>query len=340
MFKRKLEMMERIRIGINGFGRIGRMVARLIAEDDRIDLVGINDIHGSDVLTHLLKYDSVHGKMKIPIGTEDGFLNYGRQHSKWTCETRAELLPWAALRADIVIDCTGLNKTTELASKHLTSGAKKVIISAPSDDDRVKSVVMGINDHILTKDDIIVSNASCTTNCAAPMIKVLEDLCGLESCYITTVHSYTGDQRLHDAPHKDWRRARAAAESIVPTSTGAAKAISKIFPHLSGEMGGCGMRVPVPDGSLTDITCVVSRVKSVKEINQAFSDAAMGNLSGILEYTEEPIVSRDIIGNTASCVFDAQLTSVVGGMVKVVGWYDNEAGYSARLVDLSLKMGL
>jgi glyceraldehyde 3-phosphate dehydrogenase len=222
--------------------------------------------------------------------------------------------------------------------KHITAGAKKVILSAPPESNDIKTIVLGINDNLLTKEDIIVSNASCTTNCAAPMIKVLDENWGLEDGYITTVHSYTGDQRLHDAPHKDLRRARAAALSIVPTSTGAAKAITKIFPNLEGKLGGCGMRVPVPDGSLTDITCVLNKEVTVAEINAAFKKAAEGNLKGILEYTEDPIVSIDIVGNPHSCIYDAEFTSVIGNMVKVIGWYDNEYGYSNRLVDLIVKM--
>jgi len=331
--------MSKVRVGINGFGRIGRVLARALAEDERIDLVAINDIYESDVLTHLFKYDSVHGRLGMPAHTEGGRLIFGRQKATWFKEKNAEQIPWGAHKVDIVIDCTGINKTIESASVHLKSGAGKVIVSAPPDDDRIKAVVIGINDSIINAEDLVISNASCTTNCAAPMIKVLDDLCGLEACYITTVHSYTGDQRLHDSPHKDWRRARAAAESIVPTSTGAAKAIYKIFPHLKGELGGCGMRVPVPDGSLTDITCIVNAMKTTEEINSAFRSAASGYLRGVLEYTEDPIVSRDVIGNPASCLFDAQLTSVVGRMVKVVGWYDNEVGYSNRLVDLALKIG-
>ena len=233
-----------------------------------------------------------------------------------------------------MVESTAFFLTKETASKHITAGAKKVIISAPANSNDIKTVVLGINDEILSKEDIIISNASCTTNCAAPMIKVLDENWGLEDGYITTVHSYTGDQRLHDAPHKDLRRARAAALSIVPTSTGAAKAITKIFPHLEGKLGGCGMRVPVPDGSLTDITCVLNKPVTVKEINAAFKKAAEGKLKGILEYTEDPIVSVDIIGNPHSCIYDAEFTSVVGNMIKVIGWYDNEYGYSNRLCDL------
>jgi glyceraldehyde 3-phosphate dehydrogenase len=218
--------------------------------------------------------------------------------------------------------------------RHIDAGAKRVLISAPSDTADVKTITLGINDEVISAEDVVISNASCTTNCAAPLVKIIDELCGIENGYITTVHSYTGDQRLHDAPHKDLRRARAAAVSIIPTSTGAAKAMTKIFPHLHGKMGGCGMRVPVPDGSITDFTCIVKNPLPVAEINKAFQKAATGTMKGILEYTEDPIVSVDVIGNPHSCVYDAQLTSVIGNMVKVMGWYDNEAGYSNRLVDV------
>jgi glyceraldehyde 3-phosphate dehydrogenase len=238
-----------------------------------------------------------------------------------------------------VIESTGFFLDRETAGKHITAGAKKVIISAPPKTDDIKTVVLGINDDILSGEDVIISNASCTTNCAAPMIQVLDANWGLEDGYITTVHSYTGDQRLHDAPHKDLRRARAAAVSIVPTSTGAAKAITRIFPHLNGKLGGCGMRVPVPDGSLTDITCVLTKPVTPAEINAAFKKASETYLKGILEYTEDPIVSVDIVGNPYSCIYDAEFTSVIGNMVKVIGWYDNEYGYSSRLADLVEKIG-
>jgi glyceraldehyde 3-phosphate dehydrogenase len=246
-------------------------------------------------------------------------------------------LPWKQMNIDVVIESTGHFTGEAEAGKHITAGAKKVIISAPAKDDSTKSVVLGVNDHILTKDDVIVSNASCTTNCAAPMLKVLEQF-GIEDAFITTVHSYTSDQRIHDAPHKDLRRARAAAMSIIPTSTGAAKAITKIFPELEGKIGGCGMRVPVPDGSLTDITAVLEKIPTAEQINAAFKKAAETDLKGILQYTEEPIVGVDVIGNPYSTIFDAEFTSVVNNLVKVIGWYDNEWGYSNRLVELTKKM--
>ena len=322
------------RVAINGFGRIGRYVARLIARENNMELVAINDLAPASTLAHLLKYDSVHGRFDGTIkAAENTILLNGKKVNMYS-ERSPDNLPWELLNIDIVIECTGLFRTQEKAGLHLKAGAKKVILSAPSDGEGIKNVVIGINDSIISSDDRIVSNASCTTNCAAPMVKVIHELCTIESGYITTIHSYTNDQRLHDAPHSDLRRARAAAQSIIPTSTGAAKAITRIFPDLHGKLGGCGIRVPVPDGSLKDISCTVKNPVSVEEINKAFKNYAAGEMKSILEYTEEPIVSIDVIGNPNSCVFDADLTSVIGNMVKIVGWYDNEAGYSNRLVDL------
>jgi len=290
-------------------------------------------------LAHLFKYDSVHGGFNGTVEAKEREVLINGTSVAFSNERDPENLPWKELKIDIVIECTGLFRTVETASKHLTAGAKKVIISAPAKDAAIKTVVLGINEEILDGSEKIVSNASCTTNSLAPLVMVIDELCGIESGYITTVHSYTGDQKLHDAPHRDLRRARAAAVSIVPTTTGAAKAITKIFPHLEGKLGGAGIRVPVPDGSLTDFTCVVKNPKSVELINAAFKAAAEGELKGILAYTEDPIVSIDIVGNRHSSIFDAQLTSVIGNMVKVVGWYDNEIGYSNRLGDLVEKVG-
>ncbi len=323
-----------MRIAINGFGRIGRVTARLIAERKGLELVAINDLAETETLHHLLKYDSVHGRFSGNLQWESGILRMNQQTVYTYSERNPENLPWKELGIDIVIESTGLFKSKSDAGRHLDAGARRVIISAPANDSDIKSIVLGVNNQIISADDKIVSNASCTTNSAAPLVKIIDELCTIESGYITTVHSYTGDQKLHDAPHKDLRRARAAAISIVPTTTGAAKAITRIFPHLHGKMGGCGMRVPVPDGSLTDFTCIVKSPIPVAEINKAFQKEAATNLKGILEYTEDPIVSVDIIGNPHSCIFDAELTSVIGNMVKVVGWYDNESGYSNRLVDL------
>jgi glyceraldehyde 3-phosphate dehydrogenase len=326
------------RIAINGFGRIGRVLLRVLQKRSNIEIVAINDIADSRTLAHLLKYDSVHGVLQEEIKAGEGFISVNRKEIKTFAEKNPESLPWKNLAIDIVIESTGHFLDKLSAEKHLKAGAKKVILSAPPNDNSIKAVVLGINDSIISPDDLIVSNASCTTNCAAPMIKVLDDNFGIEDGYITTVHSYTGDQRLHDSPHKDLRRARAAAMSIVPTSTGAAKAITKIFPHLEGKLGGCGMRVPVPDGSLTDISCVLKKSPAVEEINAVFKKAAEGELKNILQYTEDPIVSVDVIGNPYSCVFDAEFTSVVGNLVKVIGWYDNEYGYSSRLADLIEKI--
>ena len=323
-----------IRVAINGFGRIGRYFTRMACKSEDIQIVAINDLSDSATLAHLLKYDSVHGRFDGTIETEDRNLILNGQTIRMYSERNPRDLPWEALNIDVVLESTGIFRTVELASQHLEAGAKKVVLSAPPRSEGIKSVVLGVNEHILDGSEIIISNASCTTNSAAPLVHVMKQLGTIESCFITTVHSYTSDQRLHDAPHKDLRRARAAAESIVPTTTGAAKAITKIFPELDGNMGGCGIRVPVPDGSLTDMTFIMDHEISTEEINAAFKKAAATDLKGILDYTEDPIVSRDILGCSYSATFDALLTSVVGRMIKVVSWYDNEAGYSNRLVDL------
>lgn len=332
--------MSKIRVAINGFGRIGRVTARALLKDENIELVAVNDLTDVESLVHLFKYDSVHGRFdgEVKVGEKCMMIN---DEPVFVYATRdPDDLPWKELEIDVVIESTGIFRSKEMASLHLDAGAKKVIISAPAKGSDVKTVVMGINDDLLDGSETVISNASCTTNCAAPMVKIIDELCGIESGYITTVHAYTGDQNIHDAPHsKDLRRARAAAMSIIPTTTGAAKAITRIFPHLDEKFGGCGIRVPVPDGSLTDITCIVRDPKSEEEILEAFRAHAEGSMKGILEYTEEPIVSIDIVGNPHSCIFDADLISVIGNMVKVVGWYDNEAGYSHRLVDLVKKVG-
>lgn len=324
----------KVKVAINGFGRIGRTVARILSKDPSVDVVAINDIHEADVLAHYLKYDSTHGKFKDELFLDNDELVFGIQKARVFKEADPSNLPWADLKVDVVLECTGTHKTIAKATKHIRAGAKRVILSAPPVDRSVPTVVLGVNDHILDQNELIVSNASCTTNNAAPMIQLLDELCGIDSCYITTVHSYTGDQKIQDAPHNDWRRGRGAAQSIVPTTTGAAKALTLIFPNLSDVIGGCGIRVPVPDGSLTDITCIVKNPKPVEEINRAFKEASFNRYKGILEYTEDPIVSADVLGNAHSCLFDSLLTSVINHMVKVVGWYDNEVGYSHRMVDL------
>jgi len=327
-----------MRIGINGFGRIGRRVARLILSRLDMQLVAINDLADVDTMAHLLKYDSVHGVWPFDVQSDDGFLKIQDRKVAYMSLTNPSDIPWDQFGCDYIIESTGSFLSLELASSHIKPGVKKVIISAPPKGDGIKTIALGVNDALIVTNDKVLSNASCTTNSAAPLVKIIDELCEIESAYITTVHSYTSDQRLQDAPHRDLRRARAAAQSIVPTSTGAAKAITRIFPHLENKLGGCGIRVPVPNGSLTDITYIVQHPKSVDEINAAFKHAALNDLKGILQYTEDPIVSVDVIGNTHSCIFDAQLTSVIGNMVKVMGWYDNETGYSARLLDLIEKL--
>jgi glyceraldehyde 3-phosphate dehydrogenase len=329
--------MKKVNIAINGFGRIGRVFLRNCLNEPNLNIVCINDITDASTLAHLFKYDSVHRIYKGEVHSENDALIIDGKKIRVVSSKDPAQLPWKELNIDIVIESTGKFLDTASASLHLQAGAKKVILSAPSSDDSIKSLVLGVNDHILNKQDVIVSNASCTTNCAAPMLKVLQPF-GIEDAYITTVHSYTNDQRIHDAPHKDLRRARAAALSIIPTSTGAAKAITRIFPDLKGKIGGCGMRVPVPDGSLTDITCLLKNIPTVEAINLAFKKASETHLKGILEYTEDPLVSIDVVGNPHSVVYDAEFTSVVGNLVKIIGWYDNEWGYCNRLVELALKM--
>lgn len=326
--------MNKIRVAINGFGRIGRTTFKVIENRTDMEVVAINDLTDAKTLAHLLKYDSVHRTSPLNISYNEKGLIVNSRAIPVYAEKAPENLPWASLGIDVVIESTGLFLDNEKAMAHITAGAKRVVISAPSKDN-TKSIVLGVNHNLLTKDDVVISNASCTTNCAAPMLKVLDDVWGIESAHVSTVHSYTGDQRLHDAPHKDLRRARAAAVSIIPTTTGAAKALSKIFPQLEGNLGGAGIRVPVPDGSLTDITCILKADNvTVEAINKAFKDASLTNLKGIVEYTEDPIVSIDIVGNPHSVVFDAELTSTLGRMVKIIGWYDNEMGYSNRLADV------
>ena len=320
------------RIAINGFGRIGRNLFRLLLNHPTIEVVAINDIADNKTMAHLIKYDSIHGVLPYAVSYSDKEIIVDGKAYSFFHEREISNLQWNDI--DFVIEATGKYKTFEELNSHIVAGAKKVILSAPSEVPEIKTVVLGVNEPILDGTEIIVSNASCTTNNAAPMMQVINDLCGIEQAYITTVHSYTTDQSLHDQPHHDLRRARSASQSIVPTTTGAAKALTKIFPELKDKIGGCGIRVPVADGSLTDITFNVIRKVTIEEINLAFKKASETKLKGILDYTEDPIVSVDIIGNKNSCVFDAQLTSVIDKMVKVVGWYDNEIGYSSRIIDL------
>lgn len=329
--------MGQIKVAINGFGRIGRITLRALLQRNNIDVVALNDITDTATLAHLFKFDSVHGKFSGTVEAGDKSITVNDKVIYVYASKDPADLPWKDLGVDVVIESTGIFRSAEDAGKHIAAGAKKVIISAPPKGD-VKSVVLGVNEDILDGSEVVISNASCTTNCAAPMVKVLDEQWGVESGFLTTVHAYTSDQRLLDAPHSDLRRARAAAVSIIPSSTGAAKAITKIFPHLAGKMEGGAMRVPVPNGSITDMTLQLKQEATVEEINAAFSKAAANGLKGILEYSEAPLVSADILGNPHSCIFDAPLTMSLGKMVKVVGWYDNEAGYSYRLADMVEKI--
>jgi len=325
------------KVAINGFGRIGRLTFKVLLENSTIEIVAINDLTDTKTLAHLLKYDSVHGRFPGTVeASNDGIIVNGKE-IKIYAEREPAKLPWGQLGVDVVLESTGRFVDPEGAGGHLTAGAKKVVISAPAKGN-ITTVVLGVNDEILTGKEQLVSNASCTTNCLAPMAKVLDDTFGIEKGYITTIHAYTADQNLQDAPHSDLRRARSAAYSIVPTSTGAAKAVGLVLPHLAGKLDGCAMRVPIPDGSLTDLTVVLKKEATAEEINAAMKAAANGPMKGVLEYTEDPIVSIDIIGNPHSCIFDSLMTSANGTLVKVVGWYDNEAGYSNRAADLIEKI--
>jgi glyceraldehyde 3-phosphate dehydrogenase len=325
-------------VALNGFGRIGRRIFRLLLNNNDIQIVAINDLADAKTLSHLLKYDSIHGILDAEVGFDEGHIIANQNKFPLLNSDHPKNINWRPYNVDIVIEATGKFKSEEDLIFHVHRGASKVILSFPSTDDCIKTVVIGVNDQILTGEEILVSNASCTTNNAAPMMQIINDLCGIQQAYITTVHSYTTDQSLHDQPHKDLRRARAAGQSIVPTTTGAAKALTKIFPNLSDVIGGCGIRVPVANGSLTDITFNVTNTITAKEINTAFKVASESSHKGIIEYTEDPIVSIDVIGNSHSCVFDAQMTSVIGNMVKIIGWYDNESGYSSRIIDLIYKI--
>ncbi|MBO6879015.1 type I glyceraldehyde-3-phosphate dehydrogenase [Winogradskyella sp.] len=323
-----------IKVAINGFGRIGRRVFRLAQEHPQVEIVAINDLADAKTLSHLLKYDSIHGVLKDHISSDESHIVVNDTSIPLYNQSHPKSIDWKAIQPDFVIEATGKFKTKSDLQHHINNGAKRVILSVPSMDDDIKTIVLGVNDDSINGSETIISNASCTTNNAAPMIALINKYFGLKQAYITTVHSYTTDQSLHDQPHRDLRRARAAGQSIVPTTTGAAKALTKIFPDLSDVIGGCGIRVPVANGSLTDITINVEKNTTIEEVNALFKKASNSNLKGILEYTEDPIVSIDIVGNPHSCIFDSQMTSVIGNMVKIVGWYDNETGYSSRIIDL------
>jgi glyceraldehyde 3-phosphate dehydrogenase len=327
-----------IRIAINGFGRIGRRVFRLLHEHKDITVVAINDLADARTLSHLLKYDSIHGVFKSNMSHNEDHIIVNDISVPLLNEIHPKTINWKPYNVDLVIEASGKFKTSKDLQHHIDNGSKRVILSVPPLEDDIKTIVLGTNEDTLNGDETIISNASCTTNNAAPMIAIINELCGINQAYITTIHSYTTDQSLHDQPHRDLRRARAAGQSIVPTTTGAAKALTKIFPDLADVIGGCGIRVPVPNGSLTDITFNVKQTVSIDDINSAFKNASKTKYKGILEYTEDPIVSIDIVGNPHSCIFDAQMTSVIGNMVKIIGWYDNETGYSNRVIDLILNL--
>ena len=325
------------KVGINGFGRIGRLTFRSLLKKKNIEVVAFNDLTDAKTLGHLFKYDSVHGKFDGTISVEGDYLVINGNKIRVYAEKDPANLPWKELGVEIVVESTGIFRNREKLSKHLTAGAKKVVLSVPADnkEDVDATIVLGVNDNQITKDLQLVSNASCTTNCLAPVAKVLNDSFGIKKGLMNTIHSYTNDQIILDAPHKDLRRARAAAISMIPTKTGAAKAIGLVIPELEGKLDGFSVRVPTPDGSLVDLTCELSRSVTKEEIHAAMKKAADGPMKGILEYIDEPLVSCDIIGNPHSSIYDSLLTKVIdGNFVKVVAWYDNEAGYSARLADL------
>ena len=321
------------KIAINGFGRIGRLTFRNLIESTKVEIVAINDLTATDMLAHLLKYDSAHGRFNGTVShTENSLIVNGKEITVYA-QRDPETLPWSELGVEVVIESTGFFRDHAGMSKHIKAGAKKVALSAPASGD-IKTIVLGVNDQELTDADTMVSNASCTTNCLSPMAKVLDEKFGIVSGFMCTIHAYTSDQNLQDAPHSDKRRARAAAVNMIPTTTGAAKAVALVLPQLKGKLDGYAMRVPTITGSATDLTVQLSRDVTAEEINAAMKEAAEGPLKGILMYTEDPIVSSDIVGDKHSCIFDAGVTSAKGNLVKVLGWYDNEAGYSARLADL------
>jgi len=325
------------KLGINGFGRIGRLCFRALLEREErdIDIVGVNDLTDAKTLATLLKYDTVHGQFPGEVGLDDDALVVDGERFPVFSKKDPTALPWGDLDTDAVIESTGVFRTREKAAQHLDAGADKVVISAPAKSEVDATVVLGVNDDILTGDEEVVSNASCTTNCLAPLVKVLDDAFGIESGLMTTVHAYTSSQNIVDGPHGDLRRARTAAESIIPTTTGAAKAVGSVLPHLDGKLDGMAMRVPTPDGSVTDLTATVEQDVTADDVDEAFHEAATdGDLSGVLGYSEDPIVSRDIIHEPHSCIYDAPWTKVAGSQVKVVGWYDNEWGYANRTVEL------
>ncbi len=328
-----------IKIGINGFGRIGRLVFKAAFQDEDIEFVAINDLTDAKTLAHLLKYDSTHGKFPADVYAEGDYLVAGHRKMKVMAIKDPAQLPWKDMGVEYVIESTGVFRTRDLVAKHLEAGAKKVLLTVPAKGEIDNTIVLGVNDDQLRPEDQIVSNASCTTNCLGPIVRVLHDVFGMKRGLMTTVHAYTNDQRILDFPHKDLRRARSAADNIIPTTTGAAIAIGKVIPELNGKLNGMSMRVPVPDGALVDLVAELKRDVTAEEVNAAMKEASEGRLKGILDYTDEPIVSKDIIGNPHSSIFDSLETMVIdGNFVKVISWYDNEWGYSNRCVDLLKKM--
>jgi len=324
-----------LKVAINGFGRIGRLFLRHAVKDSNIEIVALNDLGDARTMAHLLKYDSVFGRFDGEVSVGEGEIVVNGSPIKVFSERDPEKLPWSELEVDVVLESTGVFRRKEDAEKHLRAGAKRVVLSAPPKSEGIKQIVLGVNEDTLNlEEDRIVSNASCTTNSLAPVAKVLQEEFGIEKGFITTIHAYTGDQRLVDAPHKDLRRARAAAVNIIPTTTGAAKAVTRVIPELEGKLDGIAVRVPVPCGSVTDLVAWLGREVSVEEVNAKVKEYAEGRMKGILEYSEEELVSSDIVGNPHSSIFDSRKTMASGNMVKVLSWYDNEFGYSLRLVDL------
>lgn len=328
-----------IKVGINGFGRIGRLVFRAMHADPDIQVMAINDITDAKTLAHLLKYDSVHGTFPEKVSFDGGHLIVGGQKVRVLAERDPSRLPWGEMGVDIVLESTGIFRNREKMNLHIQAGAKKVLLSAPAKDELDNTVVMGVNDDTLKAEHRLVSNASCTTNCLAPIAKVINDVFGIKRGWMTTIHAYTNDQRILDLPHSDLRRARAAANNIIPTTTGAAKAVGLVIPELKGKLDGIAARVPVPDGSFVDLVAELNQDVTAEAINAEMKKAASGALNGYLEYCEDPIVSSDVVGNPASSVFDSLSTRVLdGNLIKVISWYDNEWGYSNRCVDLLKKM--
>ena len=326
------------RVAINGFGRIGRLTFRNLIKDGNVEVVAINDLTDNKTLAHLLKWDTAHGPFQGTVDYNDEQLIVNGKAILATAIRNPEELPWAENNVDVVLECTGIFTNREQVSKHLTAGAKKVLISAPAKGSDIKTVVLGVNDEEISGTEDILSNASCTTNCLAPVVKIIHDNWGFQRGSLTTTHAYTGDQRMQDSPHKDLRRARAAAANIVPTSTGAAAAVGKVIPDVKGKMFAIAIRVPVITGSMIELNVLMDKEASKEEINAKFKEYAEGSMKGVLEYSTDPLVSSDIIGNKHSSIFDSQLTDVMGNMVKIVSWYDNEAGYSARLADLTYRV--